>query len=38
VDMRLEKDRGDYRMGVKFVEISTDDVDKLNIFLRSLSA
>jgi len=38
VDMRLEKDRGDYRMGVKFVEISTEDVDKLNIFLRSLSA
>jgi hypothetical protein len=37
VDMPLEKDREDYRMGVRFVEISTEDVGKLKNFLRSLS-
>jgi len=37
VDMSLEKDRGDYRTGVRFVEISTEDVGKLKNFLRSLS-
>jgi c-di-GMP-binding flagellar brake protein YcgR len=37
VDMHLEKDRGDYRTGVRFVEISTEDVGKLKNFLKSLS-
>jgi c-di-GMP-binding flagellar brake protein YcgR len=37
VDMHLEKDRGDYRMGVRFVEISAEDVGKLKNFLKSLS-
>jgi len=37
VDMHLEKDRGDYRTGVRFVEISTEDVGKLKNFLSSLS-
>ncbi|MCJ7784204.1 MAG: PilZ domain-containing protein [Desulfobacterales bacterium] len=37
VDMHLEKDRGDYRTGVRFVEISTEDVGKLRNFLSSLS-
>jgi len=37
VDMYLEKDRGDYRTGVRFVEISTEDMGKLKNFLRSLS-
>ena len=37
VDMPLEKDRGDYRTGVRFVEISMEDVGKLKNFLRSLS-
>jgi hypothetical protein len=37
VDMHLEKDQGDYRTGVRFVEISTEDVGKLKNFLSSLS-
>ena len=37
VDMHLEKDRGDYPMGVRFVDISAEDVGKLKDFLRSLS-
>ena len=37
VDMRLEKDRGDYPTGVRFVDISAEDVGKLKVFLRSLS-
>jgi hypothetical protein len=37
-DIPLEKDRGDYRTGVRFVEISPKDVDRLQDFLRSLSA
>jgi len=37
VDMYLEMDRGDYRTGVRFVEISTEDLGKLKDFLRSLS-
>jgi c-di-GMP-binding flagellar brake protein YcgR len=36
-DMHLEKDQGDYRTGVRFVEISTEDVGKLKNFLSSLS-
>ncbi len=37
VDIHLEKDWGDYRTGVRFVEISTEDLGKLKSFLRSLS-
>ena len=37
VDMHLRKDWGDYRTGVRFVEISTEDMGKLKNFLRSLS-
>jgi c-di-GMP-binding flagellar brake protein YcgR len=37
VDMHLGKDWGDYRTGVRFVEISTEDMGKLKSFLRSLS-
>ena len=37
VDVHLEKDWGDYRTGVRFAEISTEDMGKLKSFLRSLS-
>src|SRR4030042_3424983 len=37
VDVHLEKDWGDYRTGVRFVEIPTEEMDKLKSFLRSLS-
>jgi c-di-GMP-binding flagellar brake protein YcgR len=37
VDIHLEKDWGDYRTGVRFAEISTEDMGKLKSFLRSLS-
>jgi c-di-GMP-binding flagellar brake protein YcgR len=37
VDVHLEKDWGDYRTGVRFVEISTDDMGRLKSFLRGLS-
>jgi len=37
VDVHLSDDWGDYRAGVKFVEISPGDMEKLRIFLRSLS-
>jgi len=37
VDILLGKDRGDYRTGVRFVQISTEDMEKLRIFLKSLS-
>jgi c-di-GMP-binding flagellar brake protein YcgR len=37
VDLHLGKDWGDYRTGVRFVEISTEDMEKLMGFLRSLS-
>ena len=36
-DMHLERDRGDYRTGVRFIMISQEDVGKLQDFLRSLS-
>ncbi len=36
-DMHLGKDWGDYRTGVRFVEISTEDMSKLRNFLKSLS-
>jgi c-di-GMP-binding flagellar brake protein YcgR len=37
VDIHLGKDWGDYRVGVKFLGISPDDLSKLKDFLRSLS-
>ena len=37
VDVHVGKDWGDYRTGVRFVEISTEEMDKLKSFLRSLS-
>ena len=37
VDVHLEKDWGDYRTGVRFAEISTEDMGKLKSFLRGLS-
>jgi len=37
VDVHLDKDWGDYRTGVRFAEISTEDLGKLQGFLRSLS-
>ena len=37
VEMRIGEDWGDYRTGVKFVDISPDDMAKLKDFLISLS-
>ncbi len=37
VDMHLRAERGDYRTGVRFVEISTMDLGRLKDFLKSLS-
>jgi c-di-GMP-binding flagellar brake protein YcgR len=37
VDVHLGEEWGDYRAGVKFVDISLGDLEKLIIFLRSLS-
>jgi len=37
VEMRIEEDWGDYRTGVKFIDISPDDKTKLKRFLISLS-
>src|SRR4030042_1567852 len=36
-DIHLENGWGDYRFGVRFIDISPDDVKKLKNFLRSLS-
>jgi c-di-GMP-binding flagellar brake protein YcgR len=36
-DIHLGKGWGDYRSGVKFVDISSEDMDKLKNFLGSLS-
>jgi c-di-GMP-binding flagellar brake protein YcgR len=36
VDIHLEKDWGDYRTGVRFVDVSAEDMNKLKDFLRSL--
>jgi c-di-GMP-binding flagellar brake protein YcgR len=36
-DIHLGESRGDYRAGVKFVEISPEDLERLRSFLRSLS-
>jgi len=38
VDIHLGKDWGDCRTGVRFVEISTEDMGKLMNFLRNLSS
>lgn len=37
VDVHMGEDWGDYRAGVKFVDISMGDLEKLIIFLRNLS-
>jgi len=37
VDILLRQDRSDYRTGVRFVEISTGDMEKLKNFLKSLA-
>jgi len=37
MDVHLGKDWGDYRTGVRFVEISTEEMGKLKGFLTSLS-
>jgi c-di-GMP-binding flagellar brake protein YcgR len=37
VDVHMGEDWGDYRAGVKFVDISLGDLEKLMIFLRNLS-
>ena len=37
MDIHQGKDRGDYRCGVKFIDISPEDMTKLKTFLRSLS-
>lgn len=37
-DIHLAEDWGDYRTGVCFADISTEDLDKLMSFLRSLSS
>jgi len=36
-DIHLGKDWGDYRCGVRFVDISSEGLSKLKRFLRSLS-
>jgi c-di-GMP-binding flagellar brake protein YcgR len=38
VDIYLGEDWGDYRTGVRFVEISTEDMSKLKKFLKNLSS
>jgi c-di-GMP-binding flagellar brake protein YcgR len=37
MDIHLGKEWGDYRCGVKFIDISSDDLSKLKNFLKSLS-
>jgi hypothetical protein len=37
VDVHPGEDWGDYRTGVTFVDISPGDLEKLRIFLKSLS-
>lgn len=37
IDIHLEKDWGDYRTGLKFVDISSEDLSRLRDFLTSLS-
>ncbi len=38
VDIHLEKEWGDYRTGVRFADISLDDLNKIRDFLRNLLA
>ncbi len=37
-DIHLGEDWGDYRTGVRFVEISTEDLSKLKKFLKNLAS
>ena len=37
VDLHLGKEWGDYRSGVRFIDISPEDLNKLKTFLRNLS-
>jgi c-di-GMP-binding flagellar brake protein YcgR len=37
MDIHLGEDWGDYRAGVRFVDISSEDITRLKKFLRSLS-
>ena len=37
IDIQLDTGGGDYRCGVRFVDISSEDMTKLKTFLRSLS-
>jgi c-di-GMP-binding flagellar brake protein YcgR len=37
IDIHLGKGWGDYRCGVKFIDISSDDLSRLKNFLKSLS-
>lgn len=37
MDVQLATDWGDYRCGVRFIDISSEDMNKLKNFLRSLS-
>lgn len=37
IDIHLDKDWGDYRTGLKFVDISYEDLSRLQDFLTSLS-
>jgi hypothetical protein len=37
VDMHLGREWGDYRSGVKFTNVSAEDLNKLKTFLRNLS-
>ncbi len=36
-DIHLGKDWGDYRCGLRFIEISSEDLEELKKFLKSLS-
>jgi c-di-GMP-binding flagellar brake protein YcgR len=36
-DIHLDKERGDYRSGVRFIDISSEDLSKLKNFLSSLA-
>ncbi|OGP86801.1 MAG: hypothetical protein A2156_12920 [Deltaproteobacteria bacterium RBG_16_48_10] len=37
IDIHLGEEWGDYRSGVKFIDISSEDLNRLKNFLRSLS-
>jgi hypothetical protein len=38
MDVHMGKDWGDYQTGVKFVDITPEDLNGLKIFLRGLSS